>query len=573
MNSEHPPAGGRRGALYLALALLVAVTAWWIPARWRSLHPAIVKAAGQGTPSLADLALVAAQQQRIGLAERLRDAAAELGIPRTNEINAALATLATNRTVAPEARILGGPDPEISALVPALAGLVPESSPSAAEIVLQEPVRRRLRASVAESRSPGVQSLLKTMDLPWEQFAPAGQPGGQPLEAMVVLTGLLYERERLSPSLAGELRELAEAAPGNPAARQSLEDFYLDLLSLSRRLDWTSLAELTRKIPSVSDVHRLTAGIRATPGNLPLVYAGSLMSGNPAGIARRAELPEGVGRTTLANALREGAGAIRLVATDLRPVQSGPPAPASLAAAVFRQPLVWTMARTTALLAAGVLAALGLRVLARDGTPGAQSDSRPGVLPVILTATLIGGFLILAGEPLPVRTRSSAKPRLVLDATALTKPTAVANSSHPRRNLMEPTTLVTLFVFGALQLTVYVICIRKIGEIMRLPEPASVRLRLLENEENLFDTGLYVGIGGTATALVMQVLQLVEANLLAAYASNLMGIICVAVVKIGHVRNARRRLILESPVASIPTSAAAGVPAGTAPAPNPFTTR
>ena len=37
----------------------------------------------------------------------------------------------------------------------------------------------------------------------------------------------------------------------------------------------------------------------------------------------------------------------------------------------------------------------------------------------------------------------------------------------------------------------------------------------------------------------MQVLQLVEANLLAAYALNLMGIICVAVVKIGHVRNAR----------------------------------
>lgn len=135
---------------------------------------------------------------------------------------------------------------------------------------------------------------------------------------------------------------------------------------------------------------------------------------------------------------------------------------------------------------------------------------------------------------------------------------------------MESSTLITLFVFGALQITVYIVCLRKIGEIMRLPESAAVRLRLLENEENLFDTGLYVGIGGTATALVMQVLQLVEANLLAAYASNLMGIICVAVVKIGHVRNARRHLILETQSSAAPGITVSAVQP---PVPNPFTTR
>ena len=59
------------------------------------------------------------------------------------------------------------------------------------------------------------------------------------------------------------------------------------------------------------------------------------------------------------------------------------------------------------------------------------------------------------------------------------------------------------------------------------------------------DSGLYVGIAGTASALVLQVLQLIEANLLAAYASNLFGIICVALVKIRHVRAAKRRLIVE----------------------------
>ena len=68
----------------------------------------------------------------------------------------------------------------------------------------------------------------------------------------------------------------------------------------------------------------------------------------------------------------------------------------------------------------------------------------------------------------------------------------------------------------------------------------------MENEENLFDGGLYLGIAGTATALVLQVLHLIDANLLAAYSSNLFGIVCVALVKIRHVRPYKRKLILDA---------------------------
>jgi len=45
---------------------------------------------------------------------------------------------------------------------------------------------------------------------------------------------------------------------------------------------------------------------------------------------------------------------------------------------------------------------------------------------------------------------------------------------------------------------------------------------------------------------VLQVLRVIEPNLLAAYASNLFGIICVALVKIRHVRDYKRQLILEA---------------------------
>jgi hypothetical protein len=90
----------------------------------------------------------------------------------------------------------------------------------------------------------------------------------------------------------------------------------------------------------------------------------------------------------------------------------------------------------------------------------------------------------------------------------------------------------------------YLFCLVKIREIAGQKLPPLIRLKLLENEENLFDGGLYLGIGGTATALVLQVLGLVEPNLLAAYSSNLLGITCVALVKIRHVRPYKTTLIL-----------------------------
>lgn len=111
---------------------------------------------------------------------------------------------------------------------------------------------------------------------------------------------------------------------------------------------------------------------------------------------------------------------------------------------------------------------------------------------------------------------------------------------------MDSATIISIGFFAFLQVTMYLICLFKIRGIERQPLAPQLKLRLMENEENLFDGGLYIGIAGTATALVLQVMGLIQANLLAAYSSNLFGILCVAIVKIRHVRNAKRRLILES---------------------------
>ncbi len=94
--------------------------------------------------------------------------------------------------------------------------------------------RETARAYLANSASLGVQAILKTHDVARTgRFVPAGRAGGQPLDALILLTGLLYQGEHLSPTLQREVRALAETAVQRNELGD-LEPFYLDLLTLGR---------------------------------------------------------------------------------------------------------------------------------------------------------------------------------------------------------------------------------------------------------------------------------------------------------------------------------------------------
>jgi len=172
---------------------------------------------------------------------------------------------------------------------------------------------------------------------------------------------------------------------------------------------------------------------------------------------------------------------------------------------------------------------------------------RAGVLAVVMSA-----LLIVATEPflLKAAPTSEYRVRLVLPMLANTV-TQTNPTANPRPVTMETSTLVSIGIFAALQVGMYMACLRKIREIEGQDASPLLKLRLMENEENLFDSGLYVGMMGTAAALVLQVVGVIEPNLLAAYSSNLFGIICVALVKIRHVRGFKRRLILEGQRATV----------------------
>src|SRR5262249_3361844 len=60
-------------------------------------------------------------------------------------------------------------------------------------------------------------------------------------------------------------------------------------------------------------------------------------------------------------------------------------------------------------------------------------------------------------------------------------------------SIMNHTVLLTMLLFFVLQALLYVMCLFKLGEIRRQRVAPRMKLKLLENEDHLFDAGLYLG--------------------------------------------------------------------------------
>ena len=114
---------------------------------------------------------------------------------------------------------------------------------------------------------------------------------------------------------------------------------------------------------------------------------------------------------------------------------------------------------------------------------------------------------------------------------------------------MNQLSLLTLLLFFVLQGLLYTACLVKLAEIRRQNLPSRIKLKLLENEDHLFDAGLYLGFAGTIISLILVSLGVIQPSLMAAYSSTSFGIIFVSVFKIFHLRPARRKLLLEAEAA------------------------
>jgi hypothetical protein len=111
---------------------------------------------------------------------------------------------------------------------------------------------------------------------------------------------------------------------------------------------------------------------------------------------------------------------------------------------------------------------------------------------------------------------------------------------------MDTKSLLTLSLFFILQGLIYTACLGKLAQIRRQKFLPDLKLKLLDNEDHLFDAGLYLGFAGTIISLIFVSLGLIKPSLMAAYSSTSFGIIFVSIFKIFHLRPERRKLLLQA---------------------------
>jgi hypothetical protein len=522
---------------------VIAVVSWLLPVSLKSVSRGLLRSASVNTPSVAAFGRDLIDSEKIGPAVFFLNVAKAVDDPRAAALERAISDLTARQ---PALVAWGGWDASLDPLFNLRQATAHTSSTPVLTFLLPAPSRDIVRTYLSNTGSLGVQSVLKTHEVASTgRFVPANRPGGQPLDALILLTGLLYQGEHLSPTLQREVRSLAETAVQRNELGD-LEGFYMDVLSLGRRLDWTQLCELLRRTDSARTVSEYALLSRAAPDQLPFFYSAALMSNSADSVASYLIRYGKAGAEDLRLALSYGQGAVNVLLQRAVPVNRSPgPAMGAAAALVLEHPRLMLALKYAGYILGLFLLLRGLDswiVAPESGHSGGAQSARAGILAVVLSA-----LLVVATEPYLLKAAPASEYRVHLEI-----PMLAATSSQPAPNstskpvTMETSTLVSIGIFAALQVGMYLACLRKIREIETQDATPLLKLRLMENEENLFDSGLYVGMMGTAAALVLQVVGVIEPNLLAAYSSNLFGIICVALVKIRHVRGFKRRLILEA---------------------------
>ncbi|HYD83834.1 MAG TPA: hypothetical protein VEA63_07265, partial [Opitutus sp.] len=398
-------------ALVIA-GLAIAVLAWTVPVNLKSVSPALLREAGIDTPSLAAFGEQWVESEKIGPAALVLDAAKALNDPGAATLESSLQELSAQQ---PEMVAWGGWDPFLDPLFNLRENRGNTASTPVLNFFLPEKARATLLGYLSNSRSLGVQALLKTRAIQATgRFVPVGQAGGQPLDAVILLTALLYQAEHVSPALQREVRALAERA----VAQQNLgelEPFFLDVLSLGKRLDWAQLGELLRRTEDADTVGEYAHLARVTPDELPLIYVAALFSGSADRVASYLIQYGKQGLADLRIALANGQGAVQQLMLRQVPVNHSVTAGLGTAASlVMLHPKAMLVLKYLGYLLGAFLVFRGLDLWIVAPTAGASLGlprMKSGVL-----AALFAGLIIVATEPFLIKAAppSEFRVRLVL---------------------------------------------------------------------------------------------------------------------------------------------------------------
>jgi len=542
-----------------SLGLLMLACGLLIPVHLRAVDAAVIQKAGRKSPELVETGTSLVNEKKLGAAQFFLKAAQQERLLGRERLADAVDDLVKQH---PELQVLGSSEPRLEILFGgppkiAAAGALPFT-----DFVVRQENRERVLGLLRISTRPLAQELLRCRMLTnTVLFPPSQSSSGQALDAAISICGLLEEEKHLSAGLSNAVFTLAvQATHGGNS--QPVEETLIDLMSLGQRFNWGQLAEFVSSIQDTDTLRLLADLVRKDDGQLPVIFSAVKLSGNPEGVAKYLMSFSQSGMNDLASSLRYGAGGVNELVRRNQRLSTSMFSPKIGLVSCLRTPWFAMSVKWLSYLAGGFLIAAGMHF------------ARPAVSPLERPLQVRGfhfareilfalGFLLvvlLLSEPFLAQEsqRVEVPFRLRLPMVGSAVPARIANVNS---SIMNQLSLLTLLLFFVLQALIYVACLVKLAEIRRQNVPSRIKLRLLENEDHLFDAGLYLGFVGTIISLILVSLGVIKPSLMAAYSSTSFGIIFVSIFKIFHLRPERRKLLMESESASLePARQRHGVP-------------
>ncbi len=547
-----------RFVILLAASALLSWLGICIPVHFRAVAPELLVRAGQEGRSPEDYAADYILSGKVGPLRLLWEN--RIASPQGTERQKMADLVARS----PILNITGGSSPFFEAVLTG-ARLRPDSSfhVNLGEVMVLRSVRAEALARLSESGNSAVQALLRSRDLAgWKVLMPVESEAGAPLDSAILTLAMLAETDALRPSFARVLPGIADGAARGDAMDQSrLENVLLAVLSLSRRMDWTTLVEMTRRTDSPEDLCDAASRIASSPDDLATFFAATVYADDYAKVSGYVEnLPPGDGIAALRLAVNLGPGALGVLTRHGEGLYTPPRLmrffdrnltalrPDSFAGAALHHRAAALVVKIAILFASGYFLTMavfdawfGVCRLGRDFSHCRRCLVFSGNVFAAGAFTIVLWMFL---EPNLLRFTTERPARAVFElghAFASTQQAMQAMNA----NSLDQASILSLLFFFMVQLAVYVFCVMRLARIRATPVPPETRLKLLENEDYLFDLGLYIGLFGTVGSLLMLAMNVIQASLVAAYSSTLFGILFTALLKVVNLRTYRRGLILE----------------------------